>query len=82
LGRIAAILSDGSVVTWGDAKQGGDCSCVESQLRNVQEIQATGCAFAAILEDGSVVTWGHPEHGGDSSHVTDQLDNQMLCPMT
>ena len=63
---FAAILGDGSVVTWGDARRGGDSSTVQSQLKSVQQIQATsncnvlrgGGAFAAILGDGSVVTCG------------------------
>ena len=37
---FAAILDDGSVVTWGAAGHGGDCSAVQSQLNNVQQIQA------------------------------------------
>ena len=65
-GRIsafAAILADGSVVSWGDAGKGGDSSAVQEQLRDVQQIQASHQAFAAILADGSVVTWGHPDYG-------------------
>ena len=50
---FAAILADGSVVTWGDAAFG--TSAVQDRLRGVQQIQATrGRACAAILEDGSV----------------------------
>ena len=56
---FAAILGDGSVVTWGYADHGGDISAVRAQLTNVQQIQATGYAFAAILGDGSVVSWGN-----------------------
>ena len=70
---FAAILEDGSVVTWGHAGFGGDSSAVQDQLRGVQQIQATDRAFAAILEDGSVVTWGDAYRGGDSSAVRDQL---------
>ena len=59
---FAAILDDGSVVTWGDADFGADSSTVQTQLKNVQQIQAADKAFAAILEaileDGSVVKWG------------------------
>ena len=73
-GAFAAILEDGSVVTWGSPGEGGDSSAVCGQLRNVQQVQGTS-AFAAILADGSVVTWGHPFHGGDSSRVKDQLRN-------
>ena len=69
---FAAILADGSVVTWGDAAFG--TSAVQDRLRGVQQIQATrGRACAAILEDGSVVTWGNSDFGGDSSAVRDQL---------
>ena len=45
---FAAILVDGSVVTWGDADCGGDGTAVRDQLKNVQQIQATKHAFAAI----------------------------------
>ena len=54
---FAAILRDGSVVSWGDADRGGDSSAVRDQLKNVQQIQATYRAFAAILADGCVVTY-------------------------
>ena len=70
---FAAILEDGSVVTWGCADTGGDSSAVQCQLRSVQQVQATRGAFAAILEDGSVVTWGDAAKGGDSFLVRDQL---------
>ena len=72
---FAAILGDGSVVTWGNACSGVDSSSVQDQLKNVQQIQASNRAFAAILGDGSVVTWGHDNYGGDSSSVQDQLKN-------
>ena len=71
----AAILGDGSVVTWGAAGDGGDSSAVQDQLRNVQQIEATRTAFAAILGDGSVVTWGDRTEGGNSDGVKDQLKN-------
>eukprot|EP00439_Symbiodinium_sp_Y106_P047255 s326_g6.t1 len=48
---FAGILGDGSIVTWGDASHGGDCSAVQGQLNNVQQIQASTRAFAAILDD-------------------------------
>ena len=48
-GAFAAILGDGSVVTWGDADCGGDSSAVQAQLKDVQQIQANTGAFAAIL---------------------------------
>eukprot|EP00439_Symbiodinium_sp_Y106_P036021 s3898_g4.t1 len=72
---FAAILGDGSVVTWGSADKSGDSSAVQDQLKNVQQVQASRSAFAAILGDGSVVTWGESDYGGDSSAVQDQLKN-------
>ncbi|OLQ11826.1 hypothetical protein AK812_SmicGene4292 [Symbiodinium microadriaticum] len=72
---FAAILGDGSVVTWGRAEHGGNSSAVQDQLKNVQQIQASHFAFAAVLADGSVVTWGSAASGGDSSAVQDQLKN-------
>ena len=64
-------------MTWGRAAYGGDNSAVQDQLKNVQQIQASNCAFAAVLGDGSVVTWGRAAYGGDSSAVQDQLKNVM-----
>ena len=55
---FAAILDDGSVVTW-RAGSPGDSTAVPTQLKTVQQISACRHgAFAAILDDGSVVTWG------------------------
>ena len=48
-------------MAWGDADFGGDCSAVRDQLKNVQQIQASGGGFAAVLADGNVVTWGHAD---------------------
>ena len=73
-GAIALWCCGGNqVVTWGDRNSGGDSSGVKDQLKGVQQVHATGLAFAAILADGSVVTWGNPDCGGDSSGVKDQL---------
>ena len=74
---FAAILGDGSVVTWGNARYGGGNDAVQEQQKNVQQIQATKPAFAAILGDGWVVTWGLENGGGDSSAVQDQLKNVL-----
>ena len=38
---FAAILADGSVVTWGDPDYGGDSSEVQDRLKGVQQVQAT-----------------------------------------
>ena len=82
IGAFAAILGDGSVVTWGDAHHGGDSSAVQDQLRDVQQIQASNGAFAAILGDGSVATWGDARHGGDSGSVQDRLKNVQQIQAT
>ena len=81
-GAFAAILEDGSVLTWGNPDGGSDSSFVRDQLRGVQQIQTAGGAFAAILEDGSVVTWGNPHDGGDCSDVKDQLHNVLHIQAT
>ena len=70
---FAAVLGDGSVVTWPDPSYGGDSRRVKKQLKNVQYIQATDRAFAAVLDTGCVVTWGDPHCGGDCSAVQEQL---------
>ena len=76
---FAAILAEGSVVTWGN---GGDSSEVQDQLKDVKQIAATDVAFAAILADGNVVTWGEPLCGGDSSAVQDQLRHAQQIAAT
>ena len=55
-GAFAAVLTDGTVVTWGNEDQGGDSRAVQDQLQVVQHIRASSRAFAAMLADGSVVT--------------------------
>ena len=80
IGAFAAILEDGSVVTWGRVGMGGDSSAV--WLKNVEQIQATWYAFAAILGDGSVVSWGNAGMGGDSSAVRGQLQNVQQIQAT
>ena len=63
---------DGAI-TWGHPDFGGDSWSVQSQLKGVQQLQATQGAFAAILADGSAVSWGSEVYGGDSSAVQSQL---------
>jgi hypothetical protein len=70
---FAAILADGSVVTWWNPQSGADSSGVKAQLKGVQQVLATGRGFAAILADGSVVTWGDRTFGGDSSAIAAQV---------
>lgn len=75
---FAALKTDGSVVTWGDHRYGGDSSAVEAQLSSdVQTIFSTKRAFAALKIDGSVVTWGRADGGGDSTAVAAQLSSEV-----
>ena len=69
---FAAILTDGSVVTWGDKDYCGDSRAVQDQLKGTRQIQAAYRVFAAILTDGSVVAWGSPVSAGDTRAVQDQ----------
>lgn len=72
LSEDAANIGGLAQQTWGDP-DAGDSSKVQGLLRNVQQLQATKCAFAAILADGSVLAWGSQASGGDSSNVQTQL---------
>ena len=74
---VAAILFDGSVVTWGRANAGGDSNAVQDRLRNVVCIQSTDWAFAAVI------AWGHEEGGGYlSDDVQEQLFNVQCIQAT
>ena len=65
---LALILSDGTVMTWGDPEGGGDSSAVNADLIKVHSVVGTVEAFAAVRSDGKVITWGSiPE--GDTSTV-------------
>ena len=76
----AALKSDGSVVTWGDAGGGGDSSSVAAKLTSgVRTIRSTGGAFAALKNDGSVVTWGDIDSGGDSLSVAASLSSEVTA---
>ncbi|CAK9000774.1 Ankyrin repeat domain-containing protein 17 [Durusdinium trenchii] len=70
-GAFAALLTDGSVSTWGNPTFGADCSAVQAQLKQVQHLTSSHRAFAALLASGGVVTWGDPRFGGDCRAVQD-----------
>ena len=57
-GAFAAVLKDGTVVTWGNKNVGGDSSTVQAALIGVEKLYSTKSAFAAVLNDGTIVTWG------------------------
>ena len=61
---------DGSVVTWGDSRFGGDASAVLPKLgTDVVEITGSGKALAARTAEGRVCSWGSEDRGGDCSGV-------------
>lgn len=71
---FAAVREDGSVVAWGDAACGGDCSAVDEQFSGeVLSVYSNDRAFAALMETGALVTWGDPRCGGDSRSVGEEV---------
>jgi alpha-tubulin suppressor-like RCC1 family protein len=77
---FAALKSDGSVVTWGDAANGGDSTTVAAALAsNVKAVYANTSAFAALKTDGSVVTWGDATTGGNSTAVAGSLASNVTA---
>lgn len=55
---FAALLADGSVISWGHEDCGGDSSSVASQLYDIVHIAGSFSNFAAIRSDGVVISWG------------------------
>ncbi len=91
LNAFAALKSNGSVVAWGRAINGGSLnvatypngtwiytSVASSLSSGVVSIYRTQAAFAAVKSDGSVVTWGHYAYGGDSSSVASSLTSGVI----
>jgi hypothetical protein len=58
---FAALKSNGTVVSWGDASYGGT---TPAGLGGVTQIFSNTWAFAALKSNGSVVSWGYPMLGG------------------
>ena len=91
-GAFAALLFDGSVVTWGFNIQGHDSRRVEGQLTDVKEIITNYRAMAALKYDGTgtAVSWGHvgyvPEldgcEGFAGTTVTFAAINRSGCVVT
>jgi len=75
---FAALRADGTVITWGDVRFGGDNKGVQEQLVGIKDVRASGGAFAAIQVDGTIVTWGDASCGGDSVAVKEQLNVAQL----
>ena len=83
-GAFAALKSDGSVITWGNTRHGGNSTTPQSNVSipptgslssDVTRIFSNTYAFAALKTDGSVITWGDTAAGGDSSLVTGNLSS-------
>ena len=65
---FAALTESGAVVTWGDARSGGDSSAVAGHLAGgVRRVFNGSRTFVALKEGGSAVAWGDAETGGDAS---------------
>ena len=80
---FAALLTDGSVVTWGQGSYGGDSSYVASALdgtddaKDITSIVASGNGFAALRADGSVVSWGSGLLEDDMDGIQSTLDGDV-----
>jgi alpha-tubulin suppressor-like RCC1 family protein len=85
---FAALTSNGTIFTFGDAASGGDSSYVSANLtaNKYSFVSSTKRAFAAYLSSSSssqftppyIVTWGHPQYGGNSSNVATALQALSL----
>lgn len=73
---VAALKSDGTVITWGNPANGGDSSSVT--LTNIVSIFSNLFAFAAITSSGAVITWGLSTSGGNSSSVSSDLLSNVV----
>ncbi|WP_048440056.1 Calx-beta domain-containing protein [Caenimonas sp. SL110] len=76
---FAAILDDGSVVSWGQSTQGGDSTSVQAWLDgriDASQIYSSVGAFAALRADGAVVAWGDASAGGSMGAAAAQLTGQ------
>ena len=81
---FAALMQDGSVVTWRDVSTGGDSSRVQAELMQhggVDTIYSTSGAFAAKMQDGSVVTvsFSPGRFAASMSHLPRPLRFQRLA---
>jgi alpha-tubulin suppressor-like RCC1 family protein len=77
------LKKNGSVITWGHAKKGGNSRSEADDLKSgVEQIFSTRYAFAALKKDGSVITWGQASAGGDSSSVAKKLRDGVVHIVT
>ena len=80
---IAALKSDGTVVSWGyhpsTAYQSGYGAYNNTNVdrTNIVDVYAGGRAFAARKSNGTVVSWGYPNFGGvdyEGKNITGVVD--------
>lgn len=63
---FAAIKLDGSVVTWGSVKAGGETgTTLLPEMTNVRMILSNRMSFLAVTHDRRGIAWGHPNYGGN-----------------
>lgn len=74
LSAVAVVLYDGSVLTFGDPKYGGDSSSVQPQLNNIVDIVATNYAFMAKTADDHIVLWGSEKWGGNIIDINEIIN--------
>ena len=75
----AAVLDDGSVITWGYSPANDTESIKDKLASGVNKIFSSFDSFAALKDDGSVLTWGSRNEnlGADSRSVADLLKSDV-----
>ncbi|CAK9007683.1 Putative E3 ubiquitin-protein ligase HERC1 [Durusdinium trenchii] len=68
-----ALRCGGRVVAWGAPRDGGDCSRVQHQLREVEHLEGSDRSFSARLSSGQTVAWGGLECSTRTQELQDTL---------
>lgn len=63
---FAAIMDDGSLISWGNPEYGGSNP---PGGHDFVDLCSNGFAFAALRRDGSISAWGSSRHGGNQPPV-------------
>ena len=48
---LAAVVKDGTVITWGNQAHGRDSRSLQAALRGVDKVYSTHSAFVAVLKE-------------------------------
>src|SRR5688572_29174836 len=67
---FAAILNNGSLITWEDPTYGGQAPELKGQ--SVLSVYSNPYAFAAVLNNGSLIAWGDSNAGGRTPDLKGQ----------